>query len=163
MKARTCPVLTTKASEACSKPPRDSTSMGEFWIRLLLRLLGGICVLAAIPLLMTRNWFERAHELIGLGSFPTSPVAEYLARSVSALCTFYGGLLITLSRDVRRFSPIIKYQAAAIMALSVMGIYSGVRSGLPARWVIADAIGCWAFLLPMLLLVVRLQASNDRA
>ena len=163
MKARTCPVRTRFRRFGGDKPPRDSTSMGEFWIRLLLRLLGGICVLAAIPLLMTRNWFERAHELIGLGSFPTSPVAEYLARSVSALCTFYGGLLITLSRDVRRFSPIIKYQAAAIMALSVMGIYSGVRSGLPARWVIADAIGCWAFLLPMLLLVVRLQASNDRA
>jgi hypothetical protein len=118
-------------------------------LRLLLRTLGVICVLAVIPLLMPFRWLDAAHQWMGLGSFPSQPIAEYLVRSVSSLCVFYGGLLLTLARDVVRFAPIIKYQAIAIMLLSSFGIFAGSRAGLPAIWVIADAIGCWIFLLPI--------------
>jgi hypothetical protein len=52
---------------------------------------------------MPRSWLDVGHQVLGLGEFPTAPMAEYLARSVSALCTFYGGLLLLLARDVRRF------------------------------------------------------------
>jgi hypothetical protein len=93
---------------------------------------------------------------MGLGSFPSEPIADYLARSVSSLCAFYGGLLLTLSRDVERFAPIIKYQAVAIMLLSAFGIFAGTRAGLPATWLIADALGCWVFLLPIYLLSRKL-------
>jgi len=85
--------------------------MTEAWLKLLLRILGGICVLAVIPLFMPRSWLDAGHQSLGLGQFPTAPVAEYLARSVSALSAFYGGLLLLLARDVRRFVSIIKYQA----------------------------------------------------
>ena len=130
-------------------------------LRLLLRILGGICVLAIVPLIMPRSWLVAGHELAGLGSFPTAPIAEYLARSVSALCTFYGGLLLMLSRDVCRFVSIIKYQAIAIMLLSAFGILAGVRAGLPALYVVADAVGCWIFLLPILILATRIDSEND--
>ena len=105
--------------------------MTESWLRLLLRILGSICVLAIIPLFMPRSWLEAGHQLLGLGQFPTAPIAEYLARSVSGLCTFYGGLLLLISRDVHRFLSIIKYQAITIMLLSVLGILAGVRAGVP--------------------------------
>jgi hypothetical protein len=73
------------------------------------------------------------------------------------LCVFYGGLLLLLARDVRRFVSIINYQAVAIMTLSVIGIFAGVRAGIPAHLVVADALGCWVFLLPILLLTARLK------
>ena len=98
---------------------------------------------------------------MGLGPFPTAPIAEYLARSVSALCVFYGGLLWVLARDPQRFAPIIKYQALAIMLFSAFGIFAGVRAGLPAVWVIADAIGCWIFLLPIYLLARKIAPVSD--
>lgn len=99
------------------------------------------------------------HQFMGLGSFPSAPIAEYLARSVSALCAFYGGLLIVLSCDVCRFAPLIKYQAVAMMGLSAIGDYVGVRAGLPAFWMVADVVGLWAFLLPILILVTQLNRA----
>lgn len=127
-------------------------------LRFLLRALGIICVLAVVPLVMPFQWLDTAHQWMGLGPFPSDPIAIYLARSVSSLCAFYGGLLLVLARDVGRHLAIIRYQAIAIMTLSAYGIIAGVRAGLPAIWVIADAVGCWLFLLPMLLLARRIVA-----
>src|SRR5688572_33084912 len=114
--------------------------MATFWLKLLLRILGGICILAVIPLFLPRSWIEAGHQALGLGEFPKAPIAEYLARSVCALCAFYGGLLLVLARDVWRFVSIIKSQAVAIMTLSVVGIFAGVRAGVPALFVIIDAV-----------------------
>ena len=137
--------------------------MKESWLRLLLRILGWICVLALIPLFMPRSWLDVGHRFLGLGDFPTAPIADYLARSVSALCAFYGGLLLLLARDVRRFLSIIRYQAVAIMTFSVVGIFAGLRAGVPAFLVIADALWCWAFLLPILILSGRLNRVDGRS
>jgi hypothetical protein len=121
-------------------------------LRLLLRLLGAICVLAIVPLVVPIRWLDATHQWMGLGPFPSAPIAVYLARSVSSLCVFYGGLLLVLAHDVKRYAIIISYQAVAIMLLSAYGIVAGIRAGFPAFWVIADAIGCWIFLLPILVL-----------
>jgi hypothetical protein len=121
-----------------------------------------MCILAIIPLVMPFRWLDAAHQAMGLGPFPSAPIADYLARSVSSLCTFYGGLLLLLARDVERFAPVIVYQAIAIMLLSAFGIIAGMRAGLPAFWVIADAVGCWLFLLPIYLLARRLVLQRTR-
>ena len=126
-------------------------------ISLLLRILGGICVLAVVPLFVPRTWLDAGHRFVGLGAFPTAPIAEYLASSVCALCTFYGGLLLVLASDVPRFIRVITYQAVAIMILSAFGIFAGVRAGLPAYLVVADALGCWIFLVPILVLAARMN------
>ena len=134
--------------------------MSDHWLKLLLRVLGGICVLAVIPLFAPRSWLDAGHRFLGMGAFPEAPIAEYLARSVCALSAFYGGLLLLLARDVRRFVGIIQYQAVAIMALSAIGIYAGTRAGVPAYLVVGDAVGCWVFLLPILLLARRLSRGD---
>lgn len=121
-------------------------------LRILLRTLGAICVLAIIPLVMPFKYLDAAHQFLGLGPFPREPIAIYLARSVSSLCTFYGGLLLVLSHNVTRYISIISYQAMAIMMLSAYGIVAGIRAGLPAFLVVADAVGCWVFLLPIFFL-----------
>jgi hypothetical protein len=128
-------------------------------LRFLLRALGAISALAIIPFVMPSRWLDVAHQSMGLGPFPSQPIAEYLARSVSSLCLFYGGLLLALSRDVARFAPIIKYQAVAIMILSAFGIYVGTHAGLAPIWLVADAVGCWIFLLPILLLSRKLAST----
>jgi hypothetical protein len=131
-------------------------------LRILLRTLGVICVLAIIPLVVPFRLLDAAHQWMGLGPFPSAPIADYLARSVSSLCVFYGGLLLMLAHDVERHAPIISYQAIAIMLLSAFGIVAGVRAGLPAFWVIADAVGCWIFLFPIFLLSRRLVSAHAR-
>jgi hypothetical protein len=131
--------------------------MIESSLKLLLRFLGGICLIALVPLLMPRHWLDSGRQFLGLGPFPTAPIAEYLARSVSALCSFYGGLLLLLSCDVHRFVAIIKYQAIAIMLLSLLGVFLGGQAGVPILFVAGDALGCWIFLLPILILAIRLD------
>ncbi len=122
----------------------------ERWLAGLLRLAGAVCLLALVPWLMPRDWIAFTHEFIGLGSFPQEPIAEYLARFSSALCVFYGGLLLVLSFDVCSFSGIITYQAIAIMFFSTVGIILGQAAGIPLVWVTADAVLCWCYCVPTL-------------
>lgn len=126
-------------------------------LALLLRLVGGLCLLALIALWVPLSWIDAAHRWLGWGGFPDAPTAAYLARSVSALCGFYGGLLVCLARDVRRYAPLIRYQAAAIMALSACGVVVGRVAGMPWWFVAGDAAGCWAYGLPMLALARRVD------
>jgi hypothetical protein len=135
----------------------DRLSSAERWLVLLLRLVGGVCLLALIPLWMPRSWIDAAHQWLGWGPFPPGPIAEYLARSVSSLSAFYGGLLIALSSDVRRYSPLIRYQAVAIMFLSACGLIVGGWAGVPRWFVGGDAVACWAYGVPMLLLAGRVE------
>src|SRR5579864_5940164 len=129
----------------------------EDYLKLLLRAVGGLCLLALISLWMPRSWIEAAHRWLGWGEFPAAGIALYLARSVSALAAFYGGLLVALSFDVRRYLPLIRYQAVAIMALSACGIVVGTWAGLPLWFVAGDAAACWAYGVPMLLLAGRVE------
>ena len=132
----------------------------EQWLRRLLRLVGAVCLLAIIPWLMPRDWIVHTHAMIGLGAFPREPIAEYLARFSSALCAFYGGLLLLLSDDVCHFSRIITYQAIAIMLLSSLGIVLGSAAGIPLSWMTADAVTCWCYCLPTLWLQHGIAVST---
>ena len=132
----------------------------EQWLGRLLRLAGAVCLLALIPWLMPRDWIAHTHKVIGLGTFPQEPIAEYLARFSSALCAFYGGLLVLLSNDVYRFARIITYQAVAIMLLSSLGIVLGSAAGMPLGWMTADAVACWCYCLPTLWLQHRIAVSR---
>jgi hypothetical protein len=129
-------------------------------LTLLLRVIGGVCLLALIPLWMPRAWIVAGHHWLGWGTFPDNPVAEYLARSVSALSAFYGGLLVALSLDVRRYAPLIRYQAVAVILLSASGVVVGSWAGMPLWFVGGDAVACWAYCVAMLLLVRQVECSN---
>ena len=137
-------------------------SAAERWLVLLLRVVGGVCLLAVIPLWMPRAWIEAGHRRLGMGDFPAAPIAEYLARSVSALSAFYGGLLVVLASDVRRYAPLVRYQALAIMALSACGVVVGRWAGMPLWFVAGDAVACWAYCIPMVVLAGRLDAAVPR-
>jgi hypothetical protein len=135
----------------------------ERWLVLLLRLVGGVCLLALVSLWMPRSWIDAAHRWLGWGDFPAAPIAEYLARSVSSLTAFYGGLLIALSFDVRRYSPLIRYQAMAILLLSACGVVLGRWAGVPLWFVGGDVLACWAYGVPMLVLAWRVEGGRDLA
>jgi hypothetical protein len=132
----------------------------EDFLKLLLRLVGGVCLLGLVSLWMPRNWIEAGHRWLGWGEFPAAPIAYYLARSVSALSAVYGGLLVALSSDVRRYAPLVRYQAVAIMVLSASGVVVGTQAGLPLWFVGGDAVGCWAYCSPMLVLAGRIERSR---
>jgi hypothetical protein len=140
-----------------SQPKR----MAEEWLKALLRVFGATCVLAVLPFIMPRSWMGFTHEWLGMGTLPEKPVVEYLARSTSALCAFYGGLLFVLATDVHRYAPAITYQAIAMMLLSGAGAILGLRAGMPAWWMVGDGMGCWVFCGAMLWLQKRIADLKE--
>jgi hypothetical protein len=144
----------------CHMISDSSDSRSEQRLRRLLRIFGGICLLAIVPLYMPAAWIHRGHELLGWGAFPAVPIAEYLARSTSALSAFYGGLLVALSFDVRRFAPIIRYQAIAIVVYSISGLVMGRIAGLPWWFLVGDLVGCVGFSTPIWRLAGRVATAK---
>ncbi len=141
---------------------QKQTELAEHWLALLLRIVGGVCLLALIALWMPRSWIDLGHHWLGWGPFPDGAIAEYLARSVSALSGFYGGLLVALAADVRRYTSLIRYQAVAIMLLSASGVVVGRWARMPWWFVGGDAVACWAYCIPMLLLAGQVERSITR-
>ena len=115
---------------------------------------------AAIAMVMPLQWILSAHQWLGLGGFPDSPITEYLARATSALCVFYGGLVFMLATNVRNYLPIIRYQAIAMMILSALSAVVWVRIGLATKWAILDLAIGWSLLIPILFLSNRLKRAR---
>jgi len=135
----------------------------ETSLKVFLRIAGAMCLVAVVPALMPRAWIVACHAWLGLGAFPQQPIAEYLARSTSALCAFYGGLLWVLSGDVRRYARVITYQAVAIMFLAIVGNVLSVRCGMPVWWAAGDAAGASTIGALSLVLQWRIRAADRRA
>ncbi|MBI2927655.1 MAG: hypothetical protein HYY24_18320 [Verrucomicrobia bacterium] len=133
----------------------------EWWLKLLLRAFGGVSVLAVFAVVMPRGWMGVVHEWLGMGTLPDAPIVDYLARSTSALCALYGGLLLVLATDVRRYARVITYQAIATIALSAVGAGFGLRAGMPAWWMLGDVASCWICCGAMLALQKRIPPARD--
>ena len=131
----------------------------ERLLKMLLIGTGVVCGSAIVPLFMPREWMAIGHEWLGMGRFPDPPVAEYLARLTSGLYAFYGGLVLLLARDVRRYSALITYQAIAIAALATVGLFYG---GMPRFWLLGDFASAGGMCAATLLLQWRIAAKKVR-
>ncbi len=108
-----------------------------------LTLAGLVCASAMVAVVMPRAWHVWAHQGLGLGDFPAAPIVEYLARGMSAMCAFYGILLIWLARDVRRYAEVIRFQMLVLMGISLCSTLALWNSGMPPWWIYGDAGSVW--------------------
>jgi len=105
---------------------------------LLLRVSGGVMLLALFAVVLPTQWMAAMHRWLGLGEFPASPLVDYLTRSASALYAIYGGLMVLLARDVRRFAPVIVYLAVTGLAFGVVMIGVDFAAGMPRYWSVGE-------------------------
>lgn len=105
---------------------------------LLLRLTGGLLVIAFFAVFLPTEWMARTHEWLGLGEFPRTSLVDYLTRSASALYCIHGGLMIVLSRDVRRFAPVVVYVAVAGIAFGATMIAIDLHASMPLYWIVGE-------------------------
>ena len=56
---------------------------------------------ALVPVVMPWSWMAATHRWLGLGEMPTTPVVEYLARSLSAFYALVGALCLAMASDLR--------------------------------------------------------------
>ena len=133
----------------------------ERWLKILLLLFGLPAAFAIVPFLIPTRWMAAVHEWLGMGVLPDKPIVDYLARYASAFSAFYGFLLLLLMRDVRRYAPVITFQAVAIIALSGLGAIFAWRAGMPAWWIIADVVSCWSYCGGMLWLQTKIPPVEN--
>ena len=128
-------------------------------LKFLLRLAGAVMLLAVGAVLMPRSWMAAAHQWLKLGPFPDGPIVVYLARSVSAFYAATGGLLLLVSRDLRRYAPVVAYFALAGILFGIAICTIDFMIGLPAWWTVGEGLS----LFPLCIIVLALQWRIRRA
>ncbi len=103
-------------------------------LRLVMRVVGGVMLMAFAAALMPFDWMATAHAWLGLGELPEAPLVEYLARSASLLYALIGALFVLVAGDLERYGPIARFLGAAFVILGVVIIGVDVDAGLPLYW-----------------------------
>ncbi len=138
---------------------QTETSKAEIWLALLLRIAGGIMLLAFGAVFMPTEWMAASHRWLGLGEFPASPLVDYLTRSASVLYGIHGGCYMVVARDVRRHAPVIKFLAATAVLFGVLILGIDLHAGMPWYWTFSEGPSVLAF---GVLLLVLLRSIPDQ-
>ena len=128
-----------------------------------LRIVGVTACTAVIACVMPTSWIVATHRWLGLGDFPDAPIAQYLARSISALYAIFGGLCIAVSMDVRRYAPIISFLAYTTIAFGVLMIGIDMYAHMPTYWALYEGPLTIVMGIVILLLVRRVDRSEGSA
>lgn len=133
--------------------PPAPTTRPEHALKWVLRLNGLVTLAALAAVFMPLDWMDDVHQRLGMGPMPRGPVVEYLARTVSALYAIHGGLCVVLSRNIRRYAPVITYIAWAALLFAALVFWIDATAGLPKAWLWSEAISVAVMSGVMLLLL----------
>ncbi len=112
----------------------QSNSSLESRLALLLRLIGAASLTALIFICVPYSWMDSIHAQLGMGTLPAEPVVGYMARSLSAMYAFFGGLFWVISFDLPRHRSVLLYIGGATAVLGVaLGAIDWVE-GMPLFW-----------------------------
>ena len=129
-------------------------------LQVLLRIVG-TAGLMAIPFVMVPySWMDAIHQGLGMGKLPDAPIVGYLARSASAFYAILGGLLWTVSFDLRRHRLVLGYIGVAVVLFGVAMLAVDFGQGMPIWWSLAEGPFNVAFGAVFLWLCWRLDKSG---
>jgi len=124
--------------------PKSMTNRDKS-LKIVLQVLGWWTLLALGAVVMPRSWMAAIHEWLGLGEFPTAPIAESLARSLSAFYAMFGALCVVLASDIERYRGLIKFLGVLLVlfGLSLFGIEWS--AGMPTWWTVSEGLATLVF------------------
>ena len=106
----------------------------ERFLRTFLRVIGTTSLMALPCSMIPYSWMNAIHQRLGMGELPSQPIVGYLARSTCLFYALLGGLLWTLSFDLRRYRPVLCYTGAAVMGFGLLLWEIDFSEGLPLWW-----------------------------
>ena len=120
-------------------PDSDRSSRAEFWLKLLLQIIGvgGICALPV--LLLPQEAMSQIHTSLGLGIFPREPIMNYLTRSLAMFYAICGLGTFVISLDVNRYRPLIKLWAALAVLKGLIMLGIDLHAEMPWWWTLPEA------------------------
>ncbi len=130
----------------------------QSWV---LRLTGATEILAFISVVMPRAWMESAHSWLGLGVMPEGPLIMFMIRQASYAYGMHGVSLWLMATDVRRYQPLIVFNAISFVIASFVFVVIDYTTGMPLWWTFVDGFGCAAFGVAVLILnFLRRESTN---
>ncbi|MBN9518595.1 hypothetical protein J0H58_08765, partial [bacterium] len=107
----------------------------------ILRVIG-LAELFALPFVFVPvTWMGLVHDhVLGLGPFPQQPIAEYLARHLSALYAVHGAMGFALSLDVPRYRPLVRLLGWCHLGLGGAVAWTDVSAGLHPLWAVGEGL-----------------------
>ncbi len=100
----------------------------------VLRLLGVVAASALFTAVMPTGWMAAANDALGLEPYQSSPLMEYLTRSLSAVYALLGALTLYASREVERYLDLISFMGRLVCVLGVFLTAVAFWAGLPPAW-----------------------------
>jgi hypothetical protein len=122
---------------------------------LVLRLGALVLLLALVAVVMPFSWMASIYAGLGLGELPDVPLMGYLTRSTSGLYVFHGAMMWFMSGDVRRYAPVLRFQAWCSVVFGLGMVLLDAAVGLPWFWVAVEGPSIIAIGVVMLLLLRR--------
>ncbi len=128
-------------------------------LRIFLRILGGLSLLAVFFVAVPYSWMNAIHAWLGMGQLPDEPIVGYLARSTSAFYALLGGMLWVISFDIGRHHLVLAYLGAAVTLFGAALLVVDWCEGLPLFWKVWEGPIVMAFGMAMLFLnrAIRLR------
>lgn len=126
----------------------------ELSLRLLLRAIGTLDLLAFAAVFMPEGWMAATHAWLGMGDFPRAPVVDYLSRSASLMYAQHGAVFLFLSRDVRHYRPLIRLMAWIAIASGIIMLAIDLLAPVPLFWTVIEGPG-YVFLAGLVLTFQR--------
>ena len=128
----------------------------QSWV---LRLTGATEILAFISVVMPRSWMEVSHSWLGLGEMPGGPLIMFMIRQASYAYGMHGVSLWLMATDVRRYQPLIVFNAISFLGAAVVFAVIDYTAGMTFWWTIVYAYGCASFGVAVLILNRKLRGS----
>ncbi len=122
-----------------------------------LRLTAVGFIAAAPAVVMPTAWMRVISHWLGLGELPALPLVEYLTRSVSALYATLGASYCYMSRDVRRYLPLLRFTIPVTLVFDVTVIVLDVLIPMPTQWIVAEGLSITGWTLALWWLVRRVE------
>jgi hypothetical protein len=142
---------------AMSIPPRTPS---ERILRILLRYIGSVSLLALVAVFMPYTWMDATHRWLGMGTLPSEPIVGYLARSLSLFYALLGGLLWVCSFDLHRHLSVLCYLGVAFILFGAVMWGVDFVERMPAFWKHMDGPGVIVMGGVILGLSVRLKPDH---
>jgi hypothetical protein len=105
---------------------------------------------------------EASHSWLGLGAMPEGPIIMFMIRQASYAYGMHGVSLWLMATDVRRYQPLIVFNAISFLIAGVVFSLIDYTEGMPFWWTIVDGFGCASFGAAVLILNSRMRGSLNQ-
>ncbi|TVP96985.1 MAG: hypothetical protein EA381_16190 [Planctomycetaceae bacterium] len=97
-------------------------------------------MLAFAAAVMPQAWIVSIGERLGFAPFPDAPLTHYLARNLSLMYGFVGGLIWWIASDLARYRSLVSPLAVAVVLFGLSQAVVDTQAGMPIWWIAYESV-----------------------